>query len=153
MQIRLSTEERQAEIVAAALRLEGGRVVAPRMVYFGVGNGPVLALRAAATLEGRMLDAASIAQALQLAQVDRLDQVVGRAQAQRLDAGLQVGVAGAEHHLGVGHQLRVGQQVHAVAVGQAQVQQQDVGLLQRDLAARVAQVVGHGHREVLAGDQ
>lgn len=49
--------------LAAALRLEGGRVVAPRLVYFGVGNGPVLAARASAALEGRALDAAAIAAA------------------------------------------------------------------------------------------
>lgn len=49
--------------LAAAMRLEGGRVVAPRLVYFGVGNGPVLALRASSALEGRALDASSIAAA------------------------------------------------------------------------------------------
>ncbi|MBS7788410.1 xanthine dehydrogenase family protein subunit M [Roseococcus sp. SDR] len=49
--------------LAAALRIEGGRVVAPRLVYFGVGTGPVLAARASAALEGRALDAASIAAA------------------------------------------------------------------------------------------
>ena len=49
--------------LAAALRLENGRVVAPRLVYFGVGNGPVLAARASAALEGRALDAAAIAAA------------------------------------------------------------------------------------------
>lgn len=49
--------------LAAALRLKSGRVEAPRLVYFGVGNGPVLALRASAALEGRALDAASIAAA------------------------------------------------------------------------------------------
>lgn len=58
--------------LAAALRFEGGRVVAPRLVYFGVGNGPVLAARAAAALEGRALDAASIA-AAQAALADDLD--------------------------------------------------------------------------------
>jgi carbon-monoxide dehydrogenase medium subunit len=49
--------------LAAALRLESGRAVAPRLVYFGVGNGPVLAARASAALEGRALDAAAIAAA------------------------------------------------------------------------------------------
>jgi len=49
--------------LAATLRLEAGRVVSPRLVYFGVGNGPVLAARANAALEGRMLDANSIAAA------------------------------------------------------------------------------------------
>ncbi|UPY37342.1 xanthine dehydrogenase family protein subunit M [Sediminicoccus sp. KRV36] len=49
--------------LAAALRLEAGCVVAPRLVYFGVGNGPVLAAHASAALEGRPLDAGSIAAA------------------------------------------------------------------------------------------
>lgn len=49
--------------LAVACRLEAGRVAAPRLVYFGVGNGPVLALRAGAALEGRTLDATSIAAA------------------------------------------------------------------------------------------
>ncbi len=58
--------------LAVALRLEGGRVVAPRLVYFGVGNGPVLAARASAALEDRALDAAAIA-AAQAALTDDLD--------------------------------------------------------------------------------
>jgi len=58
--------------LAAALRLEAGRVVAPRLVYFGVGIGPVLAQRASAALEGRALDATSIA-AAQAALADDLD--------------------------------------------------------------------------------
>jgi hypothetical protein len=91
--------------------------------------------------------------ALQLLEVDGLDEVVRRAQSQRLHAGFDAGVAGAQHDLGVGDQIRVGQQVHAIAVGQAQVQQQDVGLLQRDLAAGVAQRVRHRHRQALSRDQ
>jgi carbon-monoxide dehydrogenase medium subunit len=58
--------------LAAALRFEGGRVAAPRLVYFGVGNGPVLALRASAALEGRALDASCIA-AAQAALAEDLD--------------------------------------------------------------------------------
>ncbi|NGM20113.1 xanthine dehydrogenase family protein subunit M [Roseomonas stagni] len=49
--------------LATTLRLEGGVIRAPRLVYFGVGNGPVLAARANAALEGRSLDAAAIAAA------------------------------------------------------------------------------------------
>ncbi len=42
--------------IACCLRLRAdGRVEAPRLVYFGVGNGPVLAARASAALEGRVL--------------------------------------------------------------------------------------------------
>ncbi len=89
----------------------------------------------------------------QLLHVDRLGQVVGRAQAQRLHRRLQAGVAGDEHHLGVRDELRVVEQVHAAAVGQLQVQQHDVGLLQRHLAPRIAQVVRRGHGEMLGRDE
>ena len=51
--------------LAATLALEAGRVVAPRLVYFGVGNIPVLAAAASRALEGRSLDRASIAAAQQ----------------------------------------------------------------------------------------
>lgn len=49
--------------LAASLRLQGGGIAAPRLVYFGVGNGPVLAAKASAALDGRALDAAAIAAA------------------------------------------------------------------------------------------
>ena len=50
--------------LAARVTLGGGGVVsAPRLVFFGVGSGPVLAQRAGAALEGRVLDGASIAAA------------------------------------------------------------------------------------------
>jgi carbon-monoxide dehydrogenase medium subunit len=48
---------------AAAMRIHDGRVVAPRLVYFGVGKGPVLAGAACRALEGRPLTAESIAAA------------------------------------------------------------------------------------------
>lgn len=47
--------------LAGTLRLDAeGRVAAPRLVFFGVGDGPVLAARANAALDGRRLDAAAI---------------------------------------------------------------------------------------------
>ena len=50
--------------LAACLSLDAdGRVEAPRLVFFGVGSGPVLAVRAAAALQGRVLDTAGIAAA------------------------------------------------------------------------------------------
>jgi carbon-monoxide dehydrogenase medium subunit len=49
-----------------------GRVAAPRLIYFGVGNGPVPAARAAAALDGRTLGAEAIA-AAQAALADDLD--------------------------------------------------------------------------------
>lgn len=50
--------------LAACLALDpAGRVSAPRLVYFGVGNGPVLAAGAGAALAGQALDAGTIAAA------------------------------------------------------------------------------------------
>jgi carbon-monoxide dehydrogenase medium subunit len=50
--------------LASALRLGAdGIVAAPRLAFFGVGSGPVLAARANAALDGRMLDDAAIAAA------------------------------------------------------------------------------------------
>jgi carbon-monoxide dehydrogenase medium subunit len=49
--------------LALRLTLEGRAVRAARLAFFGVGNGPVLALRAGAALDGRALDAAAIAAA------------------------------------------------------------------------------------------
>jgi carbon-monoxide dehydrogenase medium subunit len=51
--------------LAATLVMDAGRVVAPRLVYFGVGNIPVLAAAASRALEGRSLDRASITAAQQ----------------------------------------------------------------------------------------
>jgi carbon-monoxide dehydrogenase medium subunit len=58
--------------LVATLALDAGRVVAPRLVYFGVGNIPVLAAAASRALEGRSLDRASIS-AAQAALADDLD--------------------------------------------------------------------------------
>ena len=58
--------------LAAAWRVEGDRLVAPRLVYFGVGNGPKLTRHACAALEGRVLDATGIA-AAQAALADDLN--------------------------------------------------------------------------------
>lgn len=49
--------------LAAWVTLEGARVAAARLVYFGVGSGPVLAPGAMAALEGHALGAESIAAA------------------------------------------------------------------------------------------
>lgn len=58
--------------LAATLHLEAGRVIKPRLVYFGVGKIPVLAAAAAKALEGRSLDPASIS-AAQAALAEDLD--------------------------------------------------------------------------------
>ena len=91
--------------------------------------------------------------ALELLQAHRLDEVVGGAQAQRLDGCVQARVARDQHHLGVRQHLRVVEQLHAAAVGQYQVEQHDVGLLQRHLAPRVAQRAGGRDGEPLVRDQ
>jgi carbon-monoxide dehydrogenase medium subunit len=49
--------------LAACVTLDGPRVAAARLAYFGVGNGPVLALGAMAALQGCALGAESIAAA------------------------------------------------------------------------------------------
>jgi aerobic carbon-monoxide dehydrogenase medium subunit len=58
--------------LAAALAIEAGRVSQARLVYFGVGNGPVLAPRAAAALVGHALSPHAIA-AAQAALASELD--------------------------------------------------------------------------------
>ncbi|WP_198371269.1 FAD binding domain-containing protein [Roseomonas rosulenta] len=49
--------------LAACIGMEGARATSARLVFFGVGSGPVLAARAGAALAGRTLDAAAIAAA------------------------------------------------------------------------------------------
>ncbi|WP_137124087.1 xanthine dehydrogenase family protein subunit M [Roseomonas sp. HF4] len=49
--------------LAASLEMDGARVGAARLVFFGVGAGPVLAARAGAALQGRVLDGAAVAAA------------------------------------------------------------------------------------------
>jgi carbon-monoxide dehydrogenase medium subunit len=49
--------------LAARLSLDAGCLRAPRLVFFGVGGGPVAALRAGAALDGRAPDAAAVAAA------------------------------------------------------------------------------------------
>lgn len=59
--------------LAARLSLNAeGRVTSPRLVFFGVGSGPVLAARAGAALDGWVLDSAAIA-AAQAALAEDLD--------------------------------------------------------------------------------
>jgi carbon-monoxide dehydrogenase medium subunit len=58
--------------LAAWLEMEGARVAAARLVFFGVGAGPVLAAGAGAALAGRALDGGSVA-AAQAALAEDLD--------------------------------------------------------------------------------
>ena len=79
--------------------------------------------------------------------VHGLHQVVGRAQAQRLDRAFHAGVARDHHHLGLGARLEVRDQLHAFAVGELQVGEHDVGLQARHVDARRAQAVCGRHGE------
>ena len=62
-------------------------------------------------------------------------------------------MAGDEDDLGVGQDLGVVEELHAAAVGQDQVEQHDVRLLQGHLAARIAQRARGGDGEALVGDE
>jgi hypothetical protein len=62
-------------------------------------------------------------------------------------------VAGDQHQLGVGQRLGIGEELHAAAVGQHEVEQNDVRLLQGDLAPSLPQRAGGGDREALVGDE
>jgi hypothetical protein len=55
--------------------------------------------------------------------IDRFDEIVGGTHAQCLHAGLHTGVAGHQHDFAVAHHLGVFDQLHAVAVGQHEVEQ------------------------------
>ena len=62
-------------------------------------------------------------------------------------------MAGHQHDLRVLRHLPVAEQVHAVAIGQLQVQQNQAGRLHGHLAARIAQGVGHGDRKAVHAHQ
>jgi carbon-monoxide dehydrogenase medium subunit len=49
--------------IAACLETAGAQVASARLVFFGVGSGPVLAVRAGAALAGRAMDAGAVAAA------------------------------------------------------------------------------------------
>lgn len=49
--------------IAACVEMDGARIASARMVFFGVGSGPVLAARAGAALAGRAPDAGAVAAA------------------------------------------------------------------------------------------
>jgi carbon-monoxide dehydrogenase medium subunit len=71
--------------LAVSLSLAGGKAASARLVYFGVGNGPVLAARAGAALEGRALSAEAIAasQAALPADLDPPSDLHGRPEMKR----------------------------------------------------------------------
>ena len=91
--------------------------------------------------------------AAQLFRVDRLDQVVGGTDPQRLDRRFEARVPGDQHDLGLRGEVGIVEQAHAVAVRQLEVEQHDVGRLQRDLLAGVAQRAGCGDGETFRCDE
>ena len=91
--------------------------------------------------------------AVQLLRIDRLDQIVGRTNPQRLDRRFEARVPGDQHDLGLRGEVRIVEQAHAVAVRQLEIEQHDIGRLQRDLLACVAQRASRGDGETLRCDE
>ena len=72
-------------------------------------------------------------------------------QAERLDRAVERGAVGQQHDLGAGEQPALLEQLHAASVGQPDVDERDVGLLQRDLAVGLAQRAGGRAGEAARG--
>ena len=91
--------------------------------------------------------------AAKMRQVDRLQQVVGRTVAHRLDRAFERGVTGDDDDLCFAFaRRRIAQQLEAVAVGQDQVEQNDVGRRRQKVACAL-QRIGAGGREAVVGDE
>ena len=91
--------------------------------------------------------------ATQLRQVDRLQQVIGRAVAHRLDRAFERRVSGDDDHLRV--DVAAGgfaQQLQPVAIRQYQVEQDDVGRRAEQVAGALNRIRAGG-RETLAADK
>jgi hypothetical protein len=87
----------------------------------------------------------------QLGQPDRFDQVVVRAEAQAAHDGTLVAVRGQHQHRQVGDLAELAQHLQAVDVGQAQVEQHQVGVVVAGQGVRAAldpgrPVAGRGQR-------
>ncbi|MDP9991660.1 hypothetical protein J2W28_002837 [Variovorax boronicumulans] len=93
-------------------------------------------------------------QALEVLRVDGLHEIVGRAQAHVANRGLQAGLAGHEHQHGVAQSLvLLVEQREAVAVGQVQVDQEQVGPLHHHQPARCSKGIRAHHRMPLPRDE
>ncbi len=90
---------------------------------------------------------------LQALQVDRLGEVIGGAQAQRLDRALDARMPGDEDGLDRRAILEIVQQVHAIAVGQAQVHEDHVGPLPHELHASLGDRACGGGGETFIGGE
>ena len=84
--------------------------------------------------------------------IDRLDEVVGRADAHRFDGAVDRRVAGDHHHLGLTWRLEVVDEIGSAAVGQLQIGEQHIGRLANELRPRTAQRVGSSHGVALRLD-
>jgi hypothetical protein len=80
-------------------------------------------------------------------------QVVDGALSKRVHRGLDARVARDQHDLGGVGGLEPGEEVEPAAVGQAKVDEQDVGRARLDLLAGFLQGAGGDHREALAPDE
>ena len=89
----------------------------------------------------------------QLAFRNRLLQVIGRSQAQRVQRRIERRMAGHQNDFGFRQPVGLVQQLHAAAVGKLEVDENDVGPLQRDLAVRFAQGARGRHGEAFTRDQ
>jgi len=90
--------------------------------------------------------------AAQMRQIDRLQKIVARAPAYRLDRALERRVSGDHDHFGRGAAWKVAQQLHAVAIRQDEVEKDDV----RRVAQAIARLGERGCRgcaEALVGHQ
>ena len=85
--------------------------------------------------------------------VDRLGQVVRGTAAERLDRGIDGGVAGDQDDLGGDTAVDLSQELETAAVGQLQVDQRQVGGVLAQEGARFPQARGSVHREPLRPHQ
>ncbi|MCY1291392.1 hypothetical protein D9M70_405780 [compost metagenome] len=140
----------------------GGRhareLVIDRLHHLRTAHQPAKAAIAAQFAAQRMDFGAQLAgggqaleHGLQPCHVDRLDQVVGRAGAQRVDRAFDAGIAGGQDHFDAGGTDLV-EQLHAVAVGQAQVGDDRVRHVPAELQPGFAQAAGGSGSETFHGD-
>ena len=91
--------------------------------------------------------------ALELLDIDRLDQIVRRPHAQRMDGSFDAGVTRHQHDLGLDPHFLVVEQAHAAAVGEVQIEQYQLRGLQCQLAAGAGEVMRHRDGQALGGQQ
>jgi hypothetical protein len=86
--------------------------------------------------------------------VDRFDEVIGRAHFQRVHRRLDRRVSGNDDDFHAGARIEILEQVHARAIGQFKVRENDVGRLAHELNPRFAQIACRGcSQSVFADDR